>query len=177
MIHTYKVKGMHCESCVKKISQALEKIEGIESIAIDLKKSEASITMNRHVQLDTLNAALKPLKKYVLNEKSSSTAHEQEETENLTPLFIIVSYLLGGVLLRAVISDDFSSSTLMTNFMGGFFIIFSLFKMIDIKGFAEGYATYDIIATRSSLYAKSYPFIELLSVSYTHLTLPTICSV
>ena len=55
----------------------------------------------------------------------------------------------------------------MKNFMGGFFVIFSLFKMIDLNGFADGYSTYDVIAKRSRGYAIAYPFIELaLGVAY-----------
>ena len=39
--------------------------------------------------------------------------------------------------------------------------------MIDLPGFAEGYATYDIIAKRSRAYALCYPFIELiLGIAY-----------
>lgn len=181
--NTYNVKGMHCESCVEKISNTLEKIEGVESIDIDLNTSEARIKMSPNLDLSTLNAALKPLKKYELKEKSSTIqdnkeSDNKEKVENLTPLFIIVGYLAGGIILRALISDDFSITTLMTNFMGGFFIIFSLFKMIDIQGFAEGYATYDIIASRSSFYAKSYPFIELiLGVLYFSGILPVLTNI
>lgn len=180
MIHTYNVIGLTCQSCVEKVSKAIKELDEVQNIEIDLKKSKATITMNHHLNLDTLNQALKPLKKYKLQEQESESLDSPnvEKEENLTPLIIIVGYLSGAVLLRAIIAEDFSLHTIMTNFMGGFFIIFSLFKMIDLKGFAEGYATYDIIAGKSEFYAKTYPFLELiLGVLYFTDLIPTITNV
>jgi hypothetical protein len=55
----------------------------------------------------------------------------------------------------------------MNDFMGIFFIVFSLFKIYNLHGFAQAYSTYDIIAKRSTVYAYAYPFIELsLGISY-----------
>jgi hypothetical protein len=49
----------------------------------------------------------------------------------------------------------------MPNFMGAFFLTFSFFKMLDLKGFAESYFSYDIIARRWMGYGYVYAFIEL----------------
>jgi len=45
--------------------------------------------------------------------------------------------------------------------MAGFFLVFSGFKLLDVKGFAEGYSTYDLLAKRVPAYGLVYPFIEL----------------
>src|SRR5690606_34383379 len=96
-----------------------------------------------------------------ISEKKSSSLRD------LLPLFIIVTYIFTGVLLGAYIHDDYSLHSLMANFMGGFFIVFSLFKMINLSGFAEAFATYDVVAARSKIYSFSYPFIEIfLGVAY-----------
>ena len=50
---------------------------------------------------------------------------------------------------------------LMNQFMAGFFLVFSAFKFLDIKGFATGYATYDLLAKRFYGYGFIYPFLEL----------------
>ncbi|MBN8548916.1 MAG: copper chaperone, partial [Deltaproteobacteria bacterium] len=55
----------------------------------------------------------------------------------------------------------FDLHAMMTNFMGGFFVIFSFFKLLDLKGFAEGYSTYDLIGARFRGYGYIYPFLEL----------------
>ena len=41
----------------------------------------------------------------------------------------------------------------ITYFMAGFFIVFSGFKLLDLKGFAEGYSTYDLLAQKVFSYS------------------------
>ncbi|HYF54378.1 MAG TPA: MauE/DoxX family redox-associated membrane protein, partial [Salinarimonas sp.] len=56
---------------------------------------------------------------------------------------------------------------LMLDFMAGFFLVFSFFKLLDLRGFADAYRSYDVIARRSRLWALAYPFVELaLGVAY-----------
>ena len=55
----------------------------------------------------------------------------------------------------------------MASFMAAFFLTFSFFKLLDLHGFAEGYATYDVVAQRIPAYGLMYPFIELgLGIAY-----------
>ena len=48
----------------------------------------------------------------------------------------------------------------MRFFMGFFFLGFAFFKLLDVSKFADAFATYDIVAKRSRLYALLYPFLE-----------------
>lgn len=79
------------------------------------------------------------------------------------PLIVIVSYVIIGALCTS-----FSASySFMGNLMGYFFFLFSLFKMLDVPGFARAYAKYDIVAGSIPLWGKIYPFVELgLAVLY-----------
>ncbi len=55
----------------------------------------------------------------------------------------------------------------MQNFMAGFFLVFSFFKLLNLKGFAESYSTYDIIAKKWLGWGYVYAFIELgLGIAY-----------
>mgnify|MGYP007000137108 len=45
-------------------------------------------------------------------------------------------------------------------FMGMFFMVFSFFKLLDIKGFQAGFSMYDPLAAAWPAYGFSYPFIE-----------------
>lgn len=55
----------------------------------------------------------------------------------------------------------------MQDFMASFFIIFSLFKIINLKAFAQAYSMYDCIAKRFFFYGYLYPFIEMaLGIAY-----------
>ncbi len=50
----------------------------------------------------------------------------------------------------------------MSHFMGYVLVFFGVIKLNDIRGFATGFSLYDPIAERSSLYAKAYPFLEII---------------
>ena len=55
----------------------------------------------------------------------------------------------------------------MANFMAGFFLVFSSFKMLDIPAFASAYQSYDMIAAKVKWYGYVFPFIELaLGIAY-----------
>lgn len=62
----------------------------------------------------------------------------------------------------------------MHDFMGFFLVIFSLLKLFDLPGFADGFQKYDLLAKKSRRYALAYPFIELaLGLSYLAFWRPT----
>lgn len=98
-----------------------------------------------------------------INAHESSSHHE--ENESYAPLFIIVGLITAVTVVLALkdqLNGVFNWQTVMMNFMAGFFLIFSGFKLLDLKGFAEGYATYDILAQKAFGYGYIYPFIELV---------------
>ena len=65
-------------------------------------------------------------------------------------------------LLMALVTHPEDGHQIMAGFMGYFFVIFAMFKFFDLKGFAEGFAMYDILTQKDVRYAYAYPFIELL---------------
>jgi len=55
----------------------------------------------------------------------------------------------------------------MHNFMGLFLVMFSMLKLFDLPGFANGFQKYDLLAKRLRLWALIYPFLELgLGLAY-----------
>jgi hypothetical protein len=80
------------------------------------------------------------------------------------PLAIIVCLILLTTLVLSL-SDlqagNFSAPATLSYFMIGFFLVFAGFKLMDLKGFAEGYSTYDLLARKIFAYGYVYPFIEL----------------
>ncbi len=80
------------------------------------------------------------------------------------PLIIIISLILIASLViswKDYQTSYFSLTQLITYFMTGFFLVFASFKLLDLKGFAEGYSTYDLLAQKVFGYGYVYPFIEL----------------
>ena len=80
-------------------------------------------------------------------------------------LITIIGLLLLVVLAMAFADPSagrFALREAITRFMAGFFLVFAGFKLLDLRGFAEGYATYDLLAQKVPGYGYVYPFIELL---------------
>lgn len=72
----------------------------------------------------------------------------------------VIIFITGSSLLWSNY-HNYSGLETMRIFMGVFFLVFSFFKLLDIKGFAMSFIGYDIIAKRVNWYAYLYPFIEL----------------
>lgn len=84
--------------------------------------------------------------------------------KNYMPLAIIICLISLTTIvlsLRDSQHDNFTIPTTISYFMIGFFLVFAGFKMISLKGFADGYHSYDLLARRISAYGYVYPFIEL----------------
>lgn len=91
--------------------------------------------------------------------------HHNETQTSYTPIFIIIGLIFlvtSALALRSLLMEQFSWTSSMINFMAGFFLVFSGFKLLDLKGFAEGYETYDLLAQKVKAYGYIYPFLELL---------------
>jgi len=85
----------------------------------------------------------------------------ESRIKKFLPLVVIFSSI---ALFTAVTTylHGFSFEFAMRMMMGSFFLIFGLFKVFNLKAFADAYSTYDIVAMRSRAYAFTYPFLELL---------------
>jgi hypothetical protein len=68
---------------------------------------------------------------------------------------------VGGTILFEAINNGFELDRWMNHFMAFFFLVFSFFKLLDLRGFADSYASYDIIAKRWFSWGFLYPFVEL----------------
>jgi len=170
MIHTYKITGMTCGGCVASVTGYLSKIEGVSNVAIDLEDGEAQITMANHIGLQTLKNTLP--EKYTIEEKHAAdfktesesilqteSTVEQSKFQQLKPLFLIFAYLFSAAFLLNY--KEWSTTEAMLDFMGLFYIVFSFFKLLDLKGFPESFKMYDPLAKLIPAYGWVYPFLEL----------------
>ena len=168
MKKTYTISGMTCNSCKSTIYQNLNEIPEIESVEINLEKAEAVIFMKSNIEILQLQNAL-PSKFHIeekviddydalINEPSIESNQEKSKLQQLKPLFIILIYIsVASVLMNF---KNWNSSEFMLDFMGLFYIVFSFFKMLDLKGFPESFSMYDPLAKRLPIYGWIYPFIE-----------------
>lgn len=93
--------------------------------------------------------------------------NHDNKLKTFLPLLLIVSSILAATIIKQLLSSSWNISTAMTDFMGLFFVVFSCFKIINLRNFAAAYQQYDLIALRFPWYGYVYPFIELaLGISY-----------
>lgn len=173
MTHTYKVSGMTCSGCQAKVQALLLKANGVKNVAIDLPKGEATIDMDKHIATALLKDALKDYPKYQLAEAVPPAPIKIAEDEKKSwivtykPILLIFGYIAGASLLAEFDKGRFDWMRWMNHFMAGFFLVFSFFKLLNIKGFAESYAMYDVVAKRWNNWGYVYAFTELtLGIAY-----------
>lgn len=172
---TYNVSGMTCNGCLSKVQSLLSNINGVNQVDIDLAKGEAEIAMANIIPDDVFKTALKNYPKYQITaapainhaghhhiENEASAAEEKPWFVVYKPILLIFGYILLISLIAANSTGGFRLMNGMRVFMAGFFLTFSFFKMLDLDGFAESYAMYDIIAKRVKSWGYIYVFIEIL---------------
>ncbi|MBK6265369.1 heavy metal translocating P-type ATPase [Marivirga sp. S37H4] len=59
MKHTYKITGMTCNGCRSHVEEALKKAPHVTAVSVDLQKAEATIEMDKHVEIEQLQERLK----------------------------------------------------------------------------------------------------------------------
>ncbi len=100
----------------------------------------------------------------VLMRAATPAAMDDETSGSYTPLIVVILLITAAAAilsLRDVQHGGFAVRALVSSFMTGFFLVFAGFKLVDLRGFADGYATYDLLAVRWRGYGFIYPFIEL----------------
>lgn len=80
MTHTYKITGMTCDGCRKKVEKVLNAIEGIEAKVL-LNPPIATITMDKHISTVQLQEALEVAGKYTIEMSNGKSL--QHEVTNL----------------------------------------------------------------------------------------------
>ncbi|MEM9366769.1 MAG: MauE/DoxX family redox-associated membrane protein [Planctomycetota bacterium] len=176
--------NMRCQSCLDKVNSKLDGALGVIAWKADLQhpdkwldvelKSEHDIPMVRQLvaeagfetkPIDRVDAAIPSPSVVSLGVSEQKTTDESGRFwQTYRPLLLVVGYvlLLSG-LIEWWVSDQAASwswGRFQTWFMGFFFLGFAFFKLLDVGRFADAFATYDVIARQSHLYALAYPFIE-----------------
>jgi copper chaperone CopZ len=158
---TVNISGITCMSCVSKIEKALYSNSAIKRVEINQTAGTALLKGTPLPHIDIIENLIEGAGDYYVNATSSDASASTKSNQSYKPLAIIVLYLLGTTLLIEHSSGMFLLETWMPNFMAGFFIVFSFFKMLDVRAFATAYQSYDLIAAKAKWYGYSFPFIEL----------------
>ena len=168
MIRTYTINGMTCEGCVAKVTYLLEQHSNISLAEIELKNNTATLTVEKEIAIDELRRLFEAHPKYTI---TFSNSNEDKQNKHVfttyKPLLLIFLFIAATPAIVSIDNGKIDVMLWMQYFMAGFFIVFSFFKFLNLTGFAESYAMYDILAKRVKVYGLVYPFIELiLGVAY-----------
>ncbi|WP_339740412.1 MauE/DoxX family redox-associated membrane protein [uncultured Sunxiuqinia sp.] len=167
MVHKYQISGMTCTSCEAKVKSALLLVNNVTAVEVSKADNSATVTMDKHVALSELQNALES--KYKISPIHHSEAVEQTKSwfSTYKPILIIFIYISGITILLQASNNQFDAMQWMRHFMAGFFLVFSFFKMLNLKAFAESYVMYDVVARKFPAWAYVYAFVELvLGVAY-----------
>lgn len=71
MTHKYIITGMTCDGCRIKVEKKISIVDGVTKASVNLERAEATIEMERHIEIDKFQEALK--------DSNYNIAHEAEE--------------------------------------------------------------------------------------------------
>ena len=173
MKQTIHISGMTCEACEYKIQHVFSQIPSVKSVVAKHSDNSVTIESDKKISQATISEVLKPHSKYGLMANPISDFDlkiDKPETQSWVsqyyPLLLIVGFItvvsfLTSFHLRIYETKYFALRMFLHNFMTGFFLVFSFFKLLDVKAFAESFQMYDLLAAKLPVYGRIYPFIEL----------------
>jgi copper chaperone CopZ len=173
MTTTLKYKtNLNCGSCVAAVKPHLDGDSSIERWSVDTNDPNKILTVEgENLSEPAIKQHVAAAGFKVLGEIAPAAPLLQPEQKSFLqtykPLLLVIGYLVGIVGLVELSAGSFDWMRAMGNFMGGFFLAFSFFKLLDLRGFVDSFQTYDVVARPLRAYGYLYPFIELgLGVAY-----------
>ena len=158
---TFKISGMTCNGCRSTVENKLSSLDGVDNAQVNLTNGEAIVYSKNPISFSLISNSLPSKYKVIRNiPDQDNEIIKSNKIKQLKPLFIILGYIsVTSILLNF---RNWNSTNAMLDFMGLFYIIFSFFKILDIKGFSTSFKMYDPLAKKITIYGYIYPFIEIL---------------
>ena len=158
---TFKISGMTCNGCRSTVENKLSSLDGVDNVQVNLTNGEAIVYSKNPISFSLISNSLPSKYRVIRNiPDQDNEIIKSNKIKQLKPLFIILGYIsVTSILLNF---RNWNSTNAMLDFMGLFYIIFSFFKILDIKGFSTSFKMYDPLAKKITIYGYIYPFIEIL---------------
>jgi cation transport ATPase len=165
--------NLHCADCVRKVKPFLDSDPDIKTWSVDTENPEKILTVSGNANAQTIRGLVEKSGFKIENElpstKNSTPKSFLNAVQKYYPLALILFYMLMITGLIQWRRGTWSTHEFMYDFMASFFLIFSFFKLLNVRAFKEAYEGYDIIAMRWPMYGYIYPLIEL-SFGFLYLT-------
>ncbi len=164
MTHIYNVTGMTCSGCEEKVKTNLLMLPDVIGAEVSKETQTAVITTDKNLSLAALQQALGGFSsQYQISVGQSGKTAGQAGSffQTYKPVLTLFGYIFLVSFVASLQNGSLNEMLFMRVFMGGFFLSFSFFKLINLKGFAKSYAMYDIIAKRLPAWGYIYALLEL----------------
>lgn len=175
--------NLRCTACVAKIAPLFEGDDRVQHWSVDLASQDKTLSIDsdlsaaevasRMLSAGYTAVALTPSGEFQalpVAQKAVATQEPELPAKSLAtywPLLLVVGYLLLVTVGFEGSQGNWETMRAMRHFMAGFFLVFSFFKLLDLRTFSEVFATYDVLAARWPVYGLCYPFLELgLGLTY-----------
>ncbi len=159
-VHRYRT-DLHCGACVARVRPLLDAAPDVARWDADTNGPQAVLTVEgTGITAARVADLIRPAGYHVLGEEAAAPQPAEKPT-SYYPLALILCFLLGVVVLIEAANGPFDPMRAMGHFMAGFFLVFSFFKLLDLRAFADAYGSYDVVAAKWPSYGFVYPFIEL----------------
>jgi copper chaperone CopZ len=143
------ITGMTCGGCAKKVENLLKPLAPDVKVTLDPPRAIA-----RSLSPAAINNALSAAGvKY----RATDEASLQASTSWLSTYYPLL-LVMGLIAIASLAAGSWMGWMMM--FMGGFYVVFGAFKLLDVPAFADAYARYDVIAKVFKPWGYAYPFIE-----------------
>ena len=159
--------NLRCGGCVAAVRPHLNRESGVARWEVDVASPDRTLTVDGDAPAEAVRAAVARGGFQVLGEigapapRAAAQPAAPASATTYYPLALLGAFLAGVVGLVEVRAGTFEWGRAMGNFMGAFFLAFAFFKLLDLRGFADAYRTYDAVARRIPAYGYAYPFVEL----------------
>ena len=148
------IEGMTCEGCVASVEHAIAQLPNVHRVSANFITGTVEVRYQQSFDVNEIKAVLPT--KYALVEDITTAPSKAKQ---LYPLGLIFLFLIGGTLI--IHYPTFVIRDVLPDFMGLFFVVFSFFKYLDLRGFQSSFRIYDPLAKVIPFYAWLYPFLEL----------------
>ncbi len=170
MVKEYQITGMTCSGCEESVKSKLLGFSSIIAVEASNKDNTGILTMDHPIPVKDLQKALGgENSKYHISEIAEDLVIEEKKSwiKTYKPILLIFFYILGVSIFIQIGNRSLNLMLAMRTFMAGFFLVFSFFKLLNLKGFVDSYKMYDVIAKRIPVWGYIYAFLELiLGIAY-----------
>jgi copper chaperone CopZ len=166
MTQKIHIDGMTCGGCENSVLRIASDIKGFISGKADRTTSTLEFESSEKISLQTIKDTFSAFPKYTILGEKIETSVPSFDLAVYRPLLLILFYIVIVSVFASFPHGDFSlglwsAKKFLHHFMTGFFLVFSFFKLLDVKSFSMSFRNYDIIASKVPFYGTLYPYLEL----------------